>query len=104
MAGIFAVSLCRGAASRPRDCDRAAALDLSAAADRRRGLRLDRRVLPGAVEHHARAEFGGSQSRRSVSALPRLAAANAALSEAAGGASLYSRGIAHRRGAVVDRR
>ena len=45
LAGIFAVSLCGGAAGHARDRDRAAASDLSAAGGRRRGLRLDRRVL-----------------------------------------------------------
>ena len=42
------------------------------------GLRLDRRVLPGAGQHHARAEFGRPQSRRPVSALRRVALAGAA--------------------------
>ena len=42
--------------------DRAAAADLSAAAARGAGLRLDRRVLSGARQHHARAELGRPQS------------------------------------------
>jgi hypothetical protein len=45
-------------------------------------------VLSGAVQHHARAEFGGPQSGRPVSALRRVAAADAALSQIAGGAAL----------------
>ncbi len=40
-------------------------------------LRLDRRFLSGPVQHHARAEFGGPQSGRAVSALWRVAAAEA---------------------------
>ena len=44
------------------------------------GLRLDRGVLPGARQHHARPEFGRSQSRRPVPALRRLALAGAVAS------------------------
>ena len=86
MAGIFAVSLCGDPAGHAGDRDRAAAPDLSAAADRGGRLRLDRRVLSGAVQHHARAELGRSQSGRAVSALRRVADADAAVPEIAGGA------------------
>ena len=99
MAGIFAVSLCGDPAGHACDRDCAAVADLSAAADRGDRLRLDRRVLPGAVQHHARAEFGRPQSRRAVSALWRVAAADAAVPEIAGGAALYPRRLADRRAA-----
>ncbi len=79
MAGIFAVSLCGDPAGHAGDRDRAAVADLPAAADRGDRLRLDRRILSGAVQHHARAEFGGSQSCRPVPALRRVAAADAAV-------------------------
>src|ERR1700681_4934559 len=104
MAGIFAVSLCGDPAGHAGDCDRAAAPDLSAAADRRDRLRLDRGVLSGIVEYHARTEFGRSKSGRAVSTLRRVAAADAALSQIAGGAALHPRRIADRRRPVPDRR
>ena len=78
--------------------------DLSAAADRGGRLRLDRRVLSGAVQHHARAEFGRPQSGRPVPALRRVAAADAALPQIAGGAAVYSRRPADRGRPVADRR
>ena len=104
MAGIFAVSLCGDPAGHAGDRDRAAAADLSAAADRGRRLRLDRRLLSGAVQHHARAQFGRPQSRRPVPALWRVAAADAAVPETAGGAALHPRRPADRRRPVADRR
>ncbi len=67
-------------------------------------LRLDRRLLSGAVQHHARAEFGGPQSGRPVSALWRVEAADAAVPEIAGGAAVYPRRLADRRRPVADRR
>ena len=67
-------------------------------------LRLDRGIFPGAVEHHARAELGRPQPRRPVPALWRLALADAALPEIAGGAALYPRRPADRRRPVADRR
>src|SRR6185312_4005208 len=90
MAGIFAVSLCGGAAGDARHRDCAAVADLSPTADGCDRLRLDRGILPRAVQHHARAEFGRSQSGRAVSALWCVAAADAAVPEIAGGAALYA--------------
>ena len=63
VAGIFAAALCGHPAGDAGHRDRAAAADLPAAAGRGDGLCLDRRVLSGAVEHHARAQFGRPQSR-----------------------------------------
>ena len=60
--------------------DRAAAADLSAAAGGGAGLRLDRRVLSGARQHHARPELGRPQSRRPVPAVRRVALADAVAS------------------------
>ena len=91
MAGIFAVSLCGDVAGHAGDRDRAVIADLSAAAHGGRGLRLDRRVLSGAVQHHARPEFGGSQSGRPVSALRRIAAADPVLSQIAGRVAVHPR-------------
>src|SRR6266702_7214426 len=104
MAGIFAVSLCGDPASHAGDCDRAATADLSPATDRRHSLRLDRRLLPGAVEHHARAQFGRPQPGRPVQPVWRVADADAAVSEIAGSATLHPRWIADRRWAIPDRR
>src|SRR3978361_230456 len=100
MAGIFAAALRDHSAGDAGDRDCAAAADLPAAADRGDRLRLDRGVLSGAVQHHARAEFGGPQSGRAVSALRRLAGADLALSETARGAALYPRRVADCRRAV----
>ena len=75
---IFALSLCRHPAGDAGGRDRAAPADLSAAAGGRAGLRLDRGVLSGAGQHHARAELGRSQSDRAVPALRRLALADPA--------------------------
>ena len=83
----LALSLCGDPAGDAGGGDRAAAADLSAAAGRGAGLRLDRRVLSGARQHHARIEFGRSQSRRPVPALRRVALAGADRAEAAGGAA-----------------
>src|SRR5258707_54117 len=104
VAGIFAVSLCGDPAGHAGDCDRAAAVDLSSAANRGHCLRLDRRILSGAVQHHARPEFGGSQSGRAVSALRRVADADAALSQPAFGVAVHARRIADRGRPVADRR
>src|SRR5262245_37325764 len=103
LAGIFAISLCRHSAGHAGDRNRAAAADLSAAADRGGGLRLDRRVLPGAVQHRAWTEFGRPQSRRPVPALSCLAPADAASPETAGGAALCPGRPAHCRRPVADR-
>src|SRR4051794_35931599 len=104
MAGIFAAALRHHPAGDAGDRDRAAAPDLPAPADRGDRLRLDRGVLSGAVQHHARAEFGGSQSGRAVPALWRLAGADPALSQAAGRVALHAWRVAHRRRPVADRR
>ena len=101
---ILALSVCGDPAGDADRGDRAAAADLSAAAGGGARLRLDRRVLPGAREHHAGPELGRPQSRRPVPALRRLALAGAAASQAAGGAAAYPRRPAHRRRAVADRR
>ena len=68
------------------------------------GLRLDRRLLPDAVQHHARAEHGRPQSARPVPALRRVALAGAVRSEAAGGAAVLPRRPEDRRRPVADRR
>src|SRR6185295_1783312 len=94
MAGILAVPLCGDPAGHTGDRNCAAIADLSAAADGGDRLRLDRSFLPGPVQHHARAEFGRPQSGRAVSALWGVAAADAAVSETAGGAAVYPRRIA----------
>src|SRR6202048_1275011 len=104
MAGIFAVSLCGDPAGHAGDCRPPPAPDFPATADRRHRLRLDRRLFSGTLQHHARAEFGRPQPRRPVSALRRVAAADAGLPETAFGASVHPRGIAHRRRIVADRR
>ena len=83
---IFVLSLRGDPAGDAGDRDRAAAADLSAAAGGGAGLRLDRCVLPGARQHHARAEFGRPESERAVPALRRERVAGAARSETAGGA------------------
>ncbi len=54
--------------------DRAAAAGVAAAAGGGARLRLDRRVLSSARQHHARAELGRSQPRRPVPPLRRVAA------------------------------
>src|ERR1700709_1197555 len=97
MAGTFPAALRDHPAGDAGDRDRTAALDLSVAADRGDRLRLDRGVLPGTVQHHARTEFGRPQSGRPVSALRRLAGADAELSQAARGTALYPPRIAHSR-------
>ena len=56
----FALSLRGDPAGDADRGDRAAAADLSAAAGRGAGLRLDRRVLSGPRQHHARPELGRS--------------------------------------------
>src|SRR6202521_1324843 len=111
VAGIFAVSLCGDPAGHAGDRDRAAAVDLSFAAKRRHRLRLDRRIFSGAVQHHARPQFRGSQSGRPVSALRRLADTDAGLSQAAFGVAVHpwriadsGRTFADRRGRRRDRR
>src|SRR6202789_3017339 len=104
MAGIFAVSLCGDPAGHSGHCDRAAAADLSAAAERGHCLCVDCRILSGAVQHHAGPEFGGSQSGRSVSALWRVAAADPAIPQIAFRAAFHSGCIADRRRPVADRR
>src|SRR6266700_4944 len=104
VAGIFAVPLCGDPAGHPRDRDRAVAPDLSAAADRRHCLRLDRRIFPGAVEHHARSEFGGPQPGRPVPALRRRAARDACPAQISVSTALYPRRPAHRGRPVLDRR
>ena len=76
----LALSLCGDPAGHAGGGDRAAAADLSAAAGRGAGLRLDRRVLSGAGQHHARPEFGRSQPRRPVPAVRRVALAGAVAS------------------------
>jgi len=103
MAGIFAVSLCRDPAGHPGDCDRAAPFDLPVAANRRYRLRLDRRLLSRAVQHHARSQFRGSQPGRLIPALRRFAAADAAVSQITGSAAVHSRRIADRWWTVLDR-
>src|SRR5712671_4760400 len=95
---------CGDPAGHTGHCDRAAVIDLSSAADRRRRLRLDRRLLSGAVQHDARAEFRGSQSGRPVSALRRLADADAALSQIAFRVAVHPWRIADSGRPVVDRR
>ena len=87
----LALSLCGDPAGDAGGGDRAAAADLSAAAGGGAGLRLDRRVLPGAGQHHARAELGRPQPRRPVPALRRVALAGAVGAEAAGGAAADAR-------------
>ena len=104
MAGIFAVSLRGHPAGDAGGRDRAVAADLSAATDGGGRLRLDRRLLSGAGEHHARAEFGRPQSGRAVRALWRVARADAVAAEIAVGIAAYSRRLAHRRRTVADRR
>src|SRR6202011_1533769 len=104
VAGIFPVSLCCDPAGHAGDRGRAAALDLPSAADRRHCLRLDRRILSGAVQHHARTEFGGSQSGRPVSALRRVANADACVSQTACRVAVYPRRLADCGRAVADRR
>ena len=79
----LALSLCGDPAGDAGGGGRAAAADLSAAAGRGAGLRLDRRVLSGARQHHARLEFGRSQSRRPVPDVRRVALAGAVRAEAA---------------------
>ena len=80
------------------DRGRAVASDRSAAADRGDRMRLDRCVLSGALEHHARAEFGRSQSGGAVSALWREPDADAALSQISVSAALISADCALRAG------
>src|SRR5882724_5864581 len=104
MAGIFAVSLCGDPAGHAGDRGRAAFADLSSAANRGRCLCLDRRIFSGALQHHARPEFGGSQPGRIVSALRRLANADAAISQIAFGVAVHARRIADCRRPVADRR
>ena len=65
---IFALSLCGDPAGDPDRGDCAALAHLPAAAAGGAGLRLDRRLLPGAGQHHARPELGRPQSRRPVRA------------------------------------
>ena len=100
----LALSLCGDPAGDAGGGDRAAAADLSAAAGRGAGLRLDRRVLSGARQHHARTQFGRPQSRRPVPALRRLALAGAVRAEAAGGAAADAGRTEDRRRPVADRR
>src|SRR3954452_24406088 len=91
MAGIFAVPLRGDPAGHAGDCDCTAAADLSAAADRRDRLRLDRRILSGAVQYHAGSEFSRPKSSRPVSALWRLANADAVISQIALRSPLHTR-------------
>ena len=70
---IFVLPVRGGLAGDADGRHRAAAVDLPAAGGGGTRLRVDRRVLSGAVEHHAGLEFGGPQSRRPVPALRRLA-------------------------------
>ena len=88
---IFVLSLCRGPAGHAGRRHRAAPSDLPAAGRGGARLRVDRRVLSGAVEHHAGPEFGRPQSRRPVPPLRRLAPAGAAAAEAAGGPAVHAR-------------
>src|SRR2546423_9030246 len=104
MAGIFAISVRRDPAGHAGHCDCAAASDLSAAANRRHRMRLDRRVLSGAVQHDAGLELGRSQSRRPVSALWRLAHADAPPAQIAVSAAVYPGRLADRGRSVADRR
>ena len=67
-------------------------------------LRLDRGVLPGAVQHHARPATRSTTISRPVPALRRLALAGAVPAQAAGGAALFPRRPEDRRRPVADRR
>ena len=71
---IFALSLCGDPAGDADRGDCAAPAHLSAAAGGGARLRLDRRLLSGARQHHARPQLGRSQPRRPVPALWRVAA------------------------------
>ena len=88
---IFALSLCGDPAGDAGRRHRAASSDLSAAARRGARLRLDRGVLSGAGQRHARIEFGRPQSRRPVFPLRRLARAGAVAAQVAVGAALHPR-------------
>ena len=102
--GIFALSLRGDAAGDAGRRHRAALADLSAAALGGARLRLDRGVLPGARQQHARPDLGRSQSHRPVRTVQGVALAIAVEPETAGGAAADARGPAHCRRAVADRR
>ena len=89
-ARVFALSLCGHPAGDADRGDRAAAAHLSAPAGGGADLRLDRRVLPGAGQHHARPQLGRPQPRRPVRALRRQPLAGAVRPQAAGGTALTS--------------
>src|SRR5260370_5199930 len=101
---IFALSLRGDPAGDADRGDCAAAPHLSAAAGRGARLRLDRRVLPGAREHHARPAFRRSEPRRPFPPLWRHAAPSAVGAQAAGGAALYPGRLEDRGRTVADRR
>ncbi len=66
--------------------------------------RLDRRLLPDAVERGGRHEIGRSWPQERLRPLPRVDLAAFLLSPASSGAALYRRGHAHLRGPFGDRR
>ncbi len=85
-------------------CHRAAAAHLSATAFGGAGLRLDRRVLPGARQHNAGPELDRPQSPCAVRLVQGLALAGAVEPEIAFGAAADACRIAHRGRPVADRR
>ena len=100
---IFALSLRRDPAGDPDRGDRAAAPGLPATAGGGARLRLDRRVLSRAGQHHARPQLGRPQPRRSLPPLRRHAPAGAVGAQAAGGAALHPGRAEDRGRAVADR-
>ena len=98
------LSLCGDPAGDAHRRHRAAAPHLPAAAGGGARLRVDRRVLPGARQHDARAQLGRPQSRRPLRALRRLAVFRAHAPQTALGAALHARWPEDRRRPVADRR